>query len=71
MTDSAQYSWWPIYRDALGETDPEKGEDKLTMAEEVTLLRMLDPDVSIVERSALGDALTRLKQRRQELRKTR
>jgi hypothetical protein len=71
MPDSAQYSWWPTCRDALQETVPEDAEQKLTLAEEATLLRLLDPDVSIGERSALRDAIRRLKQHRDELGKTR
>ena len=71
MPDFVQYSWWPVYCDALEGTDLESTEDKLALAEEATLLRMLDPDLSIAERSALRDAITRLKQHRIALKKNR
>jgi hypothetical protein len=71
MPDFAHYSWWPVYCDALEVTDLENAEHKLALAEEATLLRMLDPDLSIAERSALRDAITRLKQHRMELKKSR
>jgi hypothetical protein len=71
MSDFAHYSWWPVYCDALEVNDLASAEHKLDLAEEATLLRMLDPDLSIAERSALRDAITRLKQHRMKLKKTR
>jgi hypothetical protein len=70
MPDFAQYSWWPVCRDALQKTDLEDAEQKFALAEEATLLRLLDPDVSIGERSALREAIAKLKQHRDELKKT-
>ena len=55
----------------MQKTDLEDAEQKCALAEEATLLRLLDPDVSIGERSALRDAIAKLKQHRDELKKTR